>query len=180
MAGRVDEPERLVVGYMGRAHGTRGEIAVSPLTDRPDEVFAPGRRVLVGQADDDPAGAAELLVESVRPHKGALLTKFEGVQDRNAAETLLGRYQSIPMSEAPEPAENEVFYHQLLGLEVETVTGEAVGRVREVFETEPEHMLEVKGEGKVHLVPFTSRIVKTVDLDGGRLVIDPPEGLLEL
>lgn len=179
MAGRAAEPEHLVVGHLSRAHGTRGEVVVSPLTDRPGSVFAPGKRVVVGSVEGEPT-KAELRIESVRPHKQALLTRFEGVEDRSAAQTLTGRYLLIPASEVPEPAENEVFYHQLLGLMVETVAGESVGRIREVFETEPDHMLEVRGEGGVHLVPFTGRIVKEVDLDGGRLVIDPPEGLLEL
>ena len=77
--------------------------------------------------------------------------------------------------------EGEVFYHQLLGAEVVTAEGEPVGRVREVFETAPTHLLEVKGEGgKLHLIPFSERIVRKVDVEAGRIVIKPPPGLLEL
>nr|NIP82651.1 16S rRNA processing protein RimM [Gemmatimonadota bacterium]NIQ58566.1 16S rRNA processing protein RimM [Gemmatimonadota bacterium]NIU78888.1 16S rRNA processing protein RimM [Gammaproteobacteria bacterium]NIX47565.1 16S rRNA processing protein RimM [Gemmatimonadota bacterium]NIY11936.1 16S rRNA processing protein RimM [Gemmatimonadota bacterium] len=82
--------------------------------------------------------------------------------------------------ERGEPGEGEYYYHQLLGLEVETVDGEVVGRVREVYETEPRHLLEVKGGGRVRLIPFDRRIVRSVDPEARRLVIDPPEGLLEL
>jgi 16S rRNA processing protein RimM len=76
--------------------------------------------------------------------------------------------------------EGEVYYHQLLGLEVVTLGGEVVGCVREVYETEPAHLLEVKGPERSHLIPFVKRIVKQVDLAAGRLLIEPPPGLLEI
>jgi 16S rRNA processing protein RimM len=60
------------------------------------------------------------------------------------------------------------------------VDGSLVGRVREVFDTEPAHLLEVKGVDGVHLIPFTEQVVKEVDAGSRRIVIDPPEGLLEL
>jgi 16S rRNA processing protein RimM len=120
------------------------------------------------------------VVEEGRPYRKGWLVRFEGVEDRTEAELLLGRYVLVPSAELGGLEEGEVFYHQLLGLEVETVAGEVVGRVREVYETEPDHMLEVKGEGRVHLIPFARRIVRMLDVEAGRLVIDPPEGLLEL
>ena len=175
------DPDYLVVGHLSKPHGTRGEIVVWPLTDRPDEVFAAGRRVLLGDDRGGPGESPEpLVVESSRPHKRGLLAKLEGVDDRNGAEDLAGRYVLVPREDLGEPEEGEFLYHQLLGLAVETTAGEEVGRVREVFETEPDHLLEVKGRGKLHLVPFSRRIVTEVDLEGGRLVIDPPEGLLDL
>lgn len=181
MTAPIPEPAYLVVGHVSRAHGTRGELVVTSLTDRPAATFAVGKRVLVGDEEGEAGpSSAGLTVESVRPHRDAMLVKFEGVGTRTEAELLRGRYLLVPSSEVAAPAEDEVFYHQLLGLRVETTSGEQVGRVREVFETEPDHLLEVKGSGRVHLVPFSRRIVRRVDLDGGRLVIDPPEGLLDL
>jgi 16S rRNA processing protein RimM len=102
------------------------------------------------------------------------------VADRNAAEALVTRYLLIPAEESEEPEEGEFYYHQLLGLTVETAAGVVVGRVREVYETEPTHLLEVKGRDGLHLIPLSRRIVKSVDVEAGRLVIDPPEGLLDL
>ncbi|HUG40776.1 MAG TPA: ribosome maturation factor RimM [Longimicrobiales bacterium] len=182
MAGRVPEPEFLVVGQLSRPHGTKGEILVWPLTDRPDEVLGPGRQVVVGDEEGEAGeGAATLRIEASRPHRKGLLLKFEGVADRAAAADLTTRYLLVPAAMLPEDEDADgLFYHELLGLRVETVDGREVGLVREVFETEPSHLLEVKGEGKVHLVPFVSRVVKEVDREGGRLVIDPPEGLLDL
>jgi 16S rRNA processing protein RimM len=179
--GRVPEPEFLVVGHLTKPHGTRGELLIRPLTDRPEEVFAEGRRVLVGDEEGTPGKAPlEKRVEHARPYKRGWLAKLADVEDRGSADLLKGRYLLVPAEESAALEEGEFFYHQLLGLEVETVAGEVVGRVREVYETEPNHLLEVKGEGRVHLVPFDRRVVKAVELDEGRLVIDPPEGLLEL
>lgn len=178
---RVPEPEFLVVGHLTKPHGTRGDLLIRPLTDRPEEVFAEGRRVIVGD-DEGSVGKSPLerVVERARPYKRGWLAKLERVEDRNAALDLTGRYLLVPAWERGEAEEGEFFYHQLLGLEVETKDGEVVGRVREVYETEPRHMLEVKGRDRMHLVPFDRRIVTAVELEKGRLVIDPPEGLLEL
>ena len=175
------DPAHLVVGHLSKPHGTRGEIMVWPLTDRPAEVFAPGARLLLGDDRGDAGPSPEdVVVESSRAYRRGQLLKLEGVEDRNEAGELSGRYLLVPAEEVAELAEGELFYHQLLGLEVETVDGGRVGQVREVYETEPDHLLEVKGEGKLHLVPFSRRIVRDVDLEAGRMVIDPPEGLLEL
>lgn len=180
-AGR-SVPEHLVVGHLAKPHGTKGELFVWPLTDSPDEVFVEGMVLRLGDRDgvlDETE--AELVVESSRPFKRGALVKFDGVEDRNGAERIAGRYLLAAAGSLAPLEEDEVYYHQLLGLAVETVEGTPVGVVREVFETEPTHLLEVKSpEGKLHLVPFAARIVKRVDLESGTLVIDPPEGLLEL
>lgn len=183
MEGRVPEPELLVVGHLSKPHGTKGEIMVWPLTDRPEEIFGIGREVMAGDEEGEPGDAPLTLeIEESRPYRKGYLVKFRGIDDRNGAAELATRYLLVPASELPDEEDEEgaLFYHELLGLRVETVDGREVGRVREVFETEPAHLLEVKGEGKTHLVPYVSRVVKEVDREGGRLVIDPPEGLLEL
>ncbi|HEX9106635.1 MAG TPA: ribosome maturation factor RimM [Longimicrobiales bacterium] len=175
------EPERLVVGHIARVHGTRGEIYVSPLTDSL-ELFAAGSALLLGDeeggADDD---APVVVVEGARAFKRGLLVKLEGVGTREAAESLARRYLLAPVEALPPRQEGEIFYHELLGASVETVEGAPVGTVREVYETEPAHLLEVESpEGKRHLVPFSERVVRQVDPAAKRVVIDPPPGLLEL
>lgn len=181
MEGRVPEPEFLVVGHLSKPHGTKGELLVWTLTDRPEEVLGPGSEVVLGDEEGEVGPSPErLVIEAARAYRKGVLVKFEGVEDRRAAEALTRRYLLVSAAEAAVEEEDALYYHELLGLRVETVDGREVGRVREVFETEPSHLLEVKGEGKVHLVPFVSRVVKEVDREGGRLVIDPPEGLLEL
>jgi 16S rRNA processing protein RimM len=178
----VTHPERLVVGHLAKPHGNRGELMVWPLTDRPDEVFAPGRALLLGDEEGGTEAAPPtVVVEGARPFKRGLLLKLVGVDARDAAESLVGRYLLAPLAELEPLGDGEVFYHQLLGAAVETVDGTAVGTVREVFETEPAHLLEVEGPGgKRHLIPFTQRVVRRVEPEAKRIVIEPPAGLLEL
>jgi len=175
------EPEHLIVGQISKPHGTRGEVLIWPLTDDVAEVFAPGRELLLG---DEEGGLAEdargLVVETVRPYRQGILVRFEGLPDRTAVEPLAGRYLLLPIEELRPLEEGEVYYHQLLGAEVVTVDGETVGRVREVYEAAPADLLEVKGPGKTHLIPFVERIVRRVDVESKRIVIEPPPGLLEL
>lgn len=176
------EPSHLVVGHITRPHGTKGEVFVWPLTDRPDSVFAEGEQVWLGDTEGELGeDAIPLEVERVRPFKRGFLVGFDGRPDRNAVEPFAGRYllRERASLEAPEPG--EWYYHQLLGLEVETVGGEKIGRVREIFELDPTDMLEVVDEaGKSRLIPFSERIVRAVDPASGRLVIEPPAGLLDL
>jgi 16S rRNA processing protein RimM len=179
---RALAPDHLVVGHITKPHGTRGELFVLPLTDHPDAVFAPGRQLLLGDEEGALAeDAPSVVVESVRAFKRGLLVGFAGVASRDDAEPYARRYLLVPAAAVPPLDEGEVFYHELLGMSVETVDGTAVGRVREVYETDPHHLLEVAGDdGKSRLVPFAERIVRSVDREARRVIIDPPEGLLDL
>jgi 16S rRNA processing protein RimM len=177
-----DAPGRLVVGHIAKAHGTRGELFVWPLTDRPEEVFADRAELLLGDEEGGLEGEfGTVVIERARPFKRGLLVKLAGLDDRNAVEPLARRYLLAPFDRLEPLDEGEVFYHQLLGLEVVTVEGDRVGQVREVYETEPAHLLEVAGEGgKLHLIPFSEQVVRRIDVEAGRMVIKPPPGLLSL
>ncbi|HEX6939983.1 MAG TPA: ribosome maturation factor RimM [Longimicrobiales bacterium] len=175
------EPEYLVVGHVAKLHGTRGEVFVWPLTDEVEDVYAPGREVWLGNEEGElEPGSPALVVERHRPFKRGLLVKFEGYDDRTSVEPLARRYLLAPIESLRPLEEGEVYYHQLLGCEVVTRDGEVVGRVREVYDTEPADLLEVKGGGRSYLIPFVERIVEEVDVDAGRIVINPPPGLLDL
>jgi 16S rRNA processing protein RimM len=170
------------VGHLSKAHGTKGEIFVWPLTDRPESTFAPGTVLHVSDAegrDPDPDVAPAHLTES-RPYRRGYLVRLDGVDDRTAAERLRGRYLLRPFEETDPLGEGELFYHQLLGMKVVTKDGVEVGVVREVYALRPAHLLEVVGPAGEKLIPFTERIVVSWDLASGTLVIDPPEGLLDL
>ena len=177
------QPTHLVVGHVSKPHGTKGELFVWPLTDHVEEVFAEGRSLLVGdqQGNLDAEYAEPLVIESTRPFKRGVLLKIEGRDDRNAVDEFAQRYVLAPVEELKPPEQDEVYYHQLLEMKVVTSEGEPVGRVREVYETYPAQMLEVRTEaGKIHLIPFAERIVKKVDVEHGEIVIKPPPGLLDL
>lgn len=176
------EPEFLVVGQLNKVHGVSGELYVWPLTDHPESTFAPGVILYLGDDTGSDAGVtgATLEIESVRAHRKGFLVRFGGVADRSQAEALRGRYLLRLRSEVQAPGEGEVFYHELLGMEVVTAEGEEVGRVVEVYEMEPADLLAVRGPRGLTHIPFLKSMVRELDVPGGKLVIDPPEGLLEL
>ena len=180
-AGRTG-PEFVVAGRVGRPHGTKGDVLVRSLTDRPEGAFAPGAALLPGDAGGrrpDP-GSPPLRVVASRLYRRGLLVRFEGFEDRDHAETLRDRYLLRPFSETEPLEEGEVFYHQLLGLAVVTMDGREVGRIREVYDLAPVSLLEVAGPGGEHLIPFSQQFLVALSLEEGTLVIDPPEGLLDL
>ncbi len=171
----------VVVGQVGRAHGTRGEVAVRTLTDHPDSTFVPGVEFRLSPDGIDPQeGVPPLRIERARPHRGGVLVHFQGVEDRGAAELLRGRYLQRPLSETRPLEEGELFLHQLIGMRVRTSEGEEIGEVRAVYELEPAELLEVTGPGRTHLIPFTRGIVLEWSVPDRQIVIAPPPGLLEL
>ncbi|QBI55671.1 ribosome maturation factor RimM [Streptomonospora litoralis] len=167
---------RLVVGRIGRAHGIRGDVAVDVRTDDPGSRFAPG--VLL---QTDPGTAGPLTVASVRRHSGRLLVRFEGVRDRTAAEELRGTTLLVDSADVPPLADPDEFHdHELIGLQAETADGSAVGTVADVLHNAQDVLVITGGAGTEILVPFVRDLVPEVDTAAGRLVIDPPPGLLEL
>ncbi|KGI67709.1 ribosome maturation factor RimM [Mycolicibacterium rufum] len=170
----------LVVGRVVKAHGVTGEVAVDVRTDDPDDRFAPGV-VLRGRP---PRGGTErdFVVESVRAHGGRLLMRLQGVADRDAADALRGTLFLVDAAALPPIEDPDEFYdHQLEGLTVTTVDGAAVGTVAEVLHTAAGELLSVtRADGGEVLVPFVSAIVTSVSLSEGTVVIDPPDGLLDL
>ena len=176
-----EEPAFLVVGYVSKPHGMRGELFVQLLTDHPDDLFIPGAIMRPGDADGqepDPHLSA-LQVEEARPFQKGWLVSFQGVDSRDAADLLRGWYLMVERERLRTLAEGEVFYHQLLGMEVVTAQGVRLGEIIEVYELLPADLLEVRTEDGTVLVPFLDRIVRKVDVAGRRLVIDPPDGLLD-
>jgi 16S rRNA processing protein RimM len=171
----------VVVGRIGRPHGVRGQVTVEVRTDDPDLRFAPGTTLLT-----DPASRGPLTVEAARWHSGTLLLTLAGpdggvITDREGADALRNTQLLVPVEELPQLEDPDSFYdHQLVGLAVELPDGSPIGEVTGVRHEGTELLVIRRSEGGELLVPFVSAMVPTVDLANGRLVVDPPEGLLEL
>jgi 16S rRNA processing protein RimM len=179
--GRED-PRFLVVGHLNKPHGTKGELFVWPLTDHPEGIYAPGvvLRVGDGEGRDPDPDLPPLRVGQVRPFRRGYLVAFGGIEDRTQAELFAGRYLFREI-EALEPlADGELYYHQILGMQVFTRDGNRVGEVTELYELRPADLLQVTDGERQVLVPFLESVIVSVDAEEGRLVIDPPEGLLDL
>ncbi len=175
-------PEYLIVGRVRKAHGIHGEVVVEPITDAPDAIFAPGRRLLAGTVAGDlvPATAQrDLHVAAVRPMGEGLLVRFDEIPDRMAAELWRGRYLLVPGEEVPPPDEHEVYLHDLLGMAVVLETGQPVGTVQDVFELPQGLAIDVARERGTVMVPFDERVVAGVDRAARVIVIHPPAGLLD-
>ncbi|MCX2733743.1 ribosome maturation factor RimM [Saccharopolyspora sp. NFXS83] len=168
----------LAVGRVAKTHGVRGEVVVDVRTDSPELRFAPG--AVLGVQRRGKAGPDTLTVTAARPHAGRLLVRFESVDDMDAAEhlrgaTLMVRADALEATDDPD----EYHDHQLEGLRVVLPTGDEVGVVREILHTPGGELLSVRTPDDVErLIPFVSEIVPEVDLAAGRVVVDPPEGLL--
>jgi 16S rRNA processing protein RimM len=167
----------LVVGRIGKPQGIKGEVTVEVRTDAPDERFADGAVLLT-----EPPERGPLTVASTRDQNGRLMVAFEGVEDRNGAEALRDTLlqvdaRSIPPSEDPE----EFHDFELVGLRAELEDGTVVGSVGEVLHLPHGDVLSVdRSDAPELLIPFVLAMVPVVDVAGGRVVLTPPEGLLEL
>jgi 16S rRNA processing protein RimM len=163
-----------------RPHGIRGEVAVEIRTDDPGQRFAVGSVL-----DTDPTAVGPLTVVSSRWHSGRLLVSFAEIADRTQAEALRGVWLTVDAAQITVPDDPDEFHDQeLVGLTVVTSTAAAVGVVTDVrhhgqdlLVIQPAAGSQLRGE---ILVPFVAAIVVEVDVAGGRMVIDPPPGLLEL
>ena len=165
--------DRVLVGEIVGVQGVRGEIRIRAHTADPLDVAA------YGPLTAEPGGRV-LAVEAVREVKGGVvIARTPGISDRNAAEALKGLRLYVPRAALPAPEEEEFYYADLEGLRAELAQGGELGRVRRVVNYGAGDMLEIDraGGGSV-LVPFTRAAVPVVDVAGGRVVVDPPEGLL--
>jgi 16S rRNA processing protein RimM len=167
----------LVVGRVGRPHGIRGGVTVEVRTDDPDDRFAPGRVL-----PTDPAETGPLTIEGTRWHSGRLLVRFAGIDDRDAAESLRGTMLIIDSADVPPTDDPDEFHdHELIGLTAVTVDGLELGTIAEIRHLGQDLLVIDAAEerGEV-LVPFVTALVPDVDVAAGRVVIDPPPGLLEV
>jgi 16S rRNA processing protein RimM len=161
---------------VGRALGVKGDVLVDVLTDEPDRRLIPGAELFVMGEQ------RRLRIETERPHGGRLCLHFVGVDDRSDAEQLTGLMLEAERAPGERPEDPEEYYDDdLVGLEVETESGERVGCVTEVLHLPAQDVLAVRESEAAPeiLIPFVSEIVPVVDLDARRVVIRPPDGLLE-
>jgi 16S rRNA processing protein RimM len=167
---------QVTVGRIGRPHGIRGAVVVGVRTDEPELRFAKGSRL-----DTDPAGRGPLIVAGSRWHSGELLVRFEGIDDRDVAGELRGTWLLVDSATIAPPDDPDVFRDgDLIGLAVRTVAGAAVGTVEDVLHSGQDVLVIKSPDGRSVMVPFVLPLVPEVDVPAGYLVIDPPEGLLNL
>jgi len=163
---------RVCVGVVAGAHGVRGAVRIKSYTAHPEDI---GR---YGPVESESGERFALRVVSTA--KGGLVARIAGVEDRDRAEALRGTRLYLARAALPPTAEDEYYHADLIGLDAVLGDGALVGRVRAVHDFGAGDMLELdRPGGPPVVVPFTRTAVPVVDLAAGRIVIDPPPGLLE-
>ena len=166
----------VVVGRIARAHGNRGQVIVDPETDFPEERFRAGSVLQIRRRD----ATESLTIADVRFHRGRPIVGLTGVDTMDAAEALAGTELRVDV-EALQPLPPGSFYHHdLVGCAVEMPDGRLVGQVSSVEGEATGSRLVVKGQDGDVLIPLVEGICLRVDIAGRKIVVEPPEGLLEL
>ena len=167
-------PDKCVcVGVITGPHGVRGAVRIKTFTDDPADVAGYGPLA-------DEAGARKLSLRLIGNAKGVVIAKIAGIEDRDKADGLRGLRLYVPRTALPPTQEDEYYHADLIGLDAVLADGAPLGRVRAVHDFGAGDKLEIaRAAGQPVMVPFTRAIVPMVDMKAGRLVIDPPPGLLD-
>jgi 16S rRNA processing protein RimM len=168
----------LVVGRLRKPHGLKGDVTLFPLTSDAAEVFAPGRAVWLVGLDGEPV-AGPIIIERSRTYHREWLVKFEGADSRDALDPWRGLFLAVPAEQLTPPAGDEVYLHELEGFSVRLPDETPLGLVSAVYELPAGLMIEVQGPKREFLLPYKKEFVRSVDREGRRLVVTPPEGLVE-
>jgi len=166
--------ERICVGIISGPHGIGGAVKVRSFTEEPGAIMRYGPL-------HDGTGRRRFTLRVIGEARGQLIVRLDGISDRNQAETLRGVQLYADRAALPQPDEDEEYYHaDLIGLLAERTDGAVLGRIRAVHDFGAGPVLEIAPpEGVTVMVPFTRAVVPAVELEAGRLVVDPPPGLLE-
>jgi 16S rRNA processing protein RimM len=165
-----------VVGRIARAHGIRGQVIVNLETDFPGERFQPGAELFIERNRRVEA----LRISTVRFQRERPVIGIEGVETMNDAEALAGYELRVPVDRLARLPGGTFYRHDLIGCRVETRGGDRVGTVTDVEGTVDRSRLVVAGARGEILIPLASEICTTIDPAGKRIVVEPPEGLLDL
>ena len=160
--------DRVLLGVVAAPHGIRGLVRIKSFTEDPMSLGAYGPL-------SDESGRKEYRVEPLSAARGAVLARIEGVADRTAAEALRGLRLYVERERLPETGEREWYEADLIGLAAVGTDGRDWGKVIAFHDFGAGSVMEVSGGA---MLPFTDAVVPEIDVPGGKVVVDPPAGLL--
>lgn len=169
----MDPEELLRIGKIVAAHGIKGEVKVYSYVEQ-ESHLEPGREVFV-----EPPGStvSPYKIRGIRVQKKVLCLAFEGVSDRSTAEKLRGAGLYLPRSVLPQPETDAWYWCDLMGLKVYDLKEGFVGRVDSLIETGANDVFVVKNVSSERLIPVVKHVVRHIDLETGRIIVELPEGL---
>ncbi|MHC1743756.1 MAG: ribosome maturation factor RimM [Syntrophobacteraceae bacterium] len=172
----MGEPRLVAVGRIVRTHGVRGAVKVFAYGETL-RGLGPGVVFLVRH----PSASlpSKLTAVEIRPQGKHLLMRFEEILGMESAEALVGADIQILEEQLPPLEEGEFYHFQLIGLNVVTAQGKPVGTIRSIMEAGGHDVYVVDRQGGEALIPAVEEVIREIDLEGGRMVIDPPEGLID-
>lgn len=160
-----------------RTRGLKGEIVADLLTDFPDRFESVSRVFGIGPKGE----CQELELENHWFQNDRVVLKFSGYDNIESAKTLLGYSFALPENERVELPKGEFYDWELEGCSVEVSRGSSVGKVSKILRTGGVELLVVEDDAqREHLIPMAQSIVVSIDISSKRILIDPPEGLLDL
>ncbi len=166
--------DRVKVGVITGAHGIRGEVKLKSFTANPDQIANYGPLITTsGQAVE---------IETLRVQKDGFIARLGGVFNRNAAEALKGQELFVTRASLPETQDEEVYVHDLIGMKAKLSDGETLGHVVGLVNFGAGDLLEMLREENEEtvLVPFAESYVRKIDRVHRRILLDLPEGYLEV
>ena len=178
----INKKEWLTVGLITSCHGINGQLKVKSLSDFEERFLNPGMRWL--QKENEPPSKIELISGFKQPGKEPFIIKLEGINTRNHAEQIKQFKILVKTDKLPNLKKEEFHFLELINLQVKTLENNELKIIGKVInlENEKNNLLVVelfKNQKKV-LIPFVEEIVPLVDIKNNFLIINPPEGLLEL
>ncbi|MFH1134457.1 MAG: ribosome maturation factor RimM [Pseudomonadota bacterium] len=166
----------VVLGRLARPHGVHGEIKVRLFVESLD-AFGQLRKIYLRQGNREKRAVE---VEEVRFHQDSILLKIRGVSSREQARELTGTEVLIERDLLPELSEDEYYWTDLIGLLVFDRAGKKLGPVVNMLATGADDLLVLEIDGREVFIPFRNEMVIEVDPAGGKIIVDPPQGLLDL
>jgi 16S rRNA processing protein RimM len=164
------------VGKIIGAHGVKGLLKVYTYSGNLESLAA--ARTVVLKAHD--GQTREFKVRHVAPHSGKFILGLKEFDDINQVLPLVGSEICLLRSQLPQTGEDEYYWCDLIGLEVVTVNGDTLGSIVDIFETGSNDVYVVRGGEREYLIPAVASVIDKIDLEGGRMVVTPLEGLLDL
>ena len=170
------QPTFIAIARIARTRGNRGEVLADLYTDFPDR-FETLEEVWVEFGDGH---RQQMALEDNWEHKGRRVLKFVGIDSISEAENYVGCWVVIPAGQAVQLPEGSYFDHDLIGCSVQDTHGNQLGIVSDILHIAGNCQLVVRGESKEFLVPAVESICTKIDIKGKQILLDPPEGLMDL
>ncbi|HKZ16638.1 MAG TPA: ribosome maturation factor RimM [Geobacteraceae bacterium] len=172
----VHKNKLILIGKVTATHGIRGQLRAVSFSGETDNFLS--QRTLILKGSNGESDTFEVANSSL--HGKRVLLTLKSLDDINKVEYLVGREIYVERGQLPEPSEGEYYWCDLIGLKVLTVQGEYLGRLSDILATGSNDIYIVRNGEKEYLIPAIEDVVTEIDLNESVMIVDPPEGLLDL